>query len=116
VPVEGSGAVHRAPPRVRPPAAPAPEADTIGGKGEPEWRARSQELGGRADAIRAQLETTRDGGEFYEARYRDGVRVGSENKSRRIRRLERELEAADDAYDAFEGQARGADVPPGWLR
>lgn len=116
VPLEGSAAVHRGAARVRPPASAAPERETIGGQGEAEWRARSEELGGRADAIRAELDSTRDGGEFYEARYRDGVRVGSENKSRRIERLEHELEAAEDVYDEFEDRARGADVPPGWLR
>jgi len=87
-----------------------------GGKSEDAWRLEANKLRGEVERLESELEKTDDGGEFYEARYRDGIRVGSENKSSRMARLERQLEEAQDRFDTFEDRARELDVPPGWLR
>ena len=102
---------------MRAPQPRAPSAQQLpGGKSEAGWRLEANRLRGEVERLEAELEKTDAGGDFYEARYRDGIRVGSEDKPRRLARLERQLEEAEDRFDSFEERARELEVPPGWLR
>jgi len=84
--------------------------------GEARWRSEANRLQADIERLENQLLATEEGAEFFEAKYEDGHRIHSENKSSRTDRLRHEIEQAQERLDAFEDKAREAGVPPGWLR